>query len=144
MKHTPSSVVRSLVILLIGCGTLAASLQAQFDSSVTVRVPFPFTVGTQTIPAGTYQFSLLSSQFLLSVLNVKTGEQEMFSVHPERQRAIAPQGRIVFHNSEGSSVLSQIYFPGSYTFSEINQRHDARRLEAKKSSTDTSISVAQR
>jgi hypothetical protein len=144
MKLITSSVVRSLATVLIGCGTLAGNLQAQSDSSVTVSVPFPFTVGTQSIAPGTYQFRLLSSQFLLSVLNVKTGAREMFAVHPERQSAFEQQGRAVFHSSEGRSALSQIYFPGSDTFSEVSQRHEARRLEAKRSSTDNTISVAQR
>jgi hypothetical protein len=139
-----SLVVKSLVTLLIGSTMLATNLQAQSDDAITVRVPFPFTVGTQSIAPGTYQFSLLSSQFLLSVVNVKTGDREVFSVHPEQQRAVDQHGLLVFRNSEGSSVLNEVHFPGTGEFSELIQRHGAGRIEAKRSSTGSSIFIAQR
>lgn len=143
MKRITSLVVKSLATFLIGSGSLAMNLQAQSEA-ITVSVPFPFTVGTQSIEPGIYQFSLLSSQFLLSVLNVKTGDMEIFSVHPEQLRAVEQQGRVVFSNSEGCSALSQIYFPGALTFSEIDQRHCAARTEAKRFPTGDSNAVARR
>lgn len=144
MTKFTSLVVTSLATLLIGSATLAINLQAQSDDAITVRVPFSFTVGTQSIAPGTYRFSLLSSQFLLSAVNVKTGDMEMFDVRPEQQRAVDQHGRLVFRNTEGSSVLNEVHFPGTGLFSEVIQRRDDRRLEAKRSSTDSSISVAQR
>ena len=144
MTKFTSLVVTSLATLLIGSATLAINLQAQSDDAITVRVPFSFTVGTQSIAPGTYRFSLLSSQFLLSAVNVKTGDMEMFDVRPEQQRAVDQHGRLVFRNTEGSSVLNEVHFPGTGLFSEVIQRRDDRRLEAKTSSTDSSISVAQR
>jgi hypothetical protein len=144
MTKFTSLVVTSLVTLLIGSATLAPNLQAQGNDAITFRVPFSFTVGTQSIAPGTYQFSLLSNQFLLSVLNVKTGHKEIFTVRPERQRAPDQLGRLVFRNSEGSSVLYEVHFPGTGLSSEVIQRRDDRRLETKRSSSDSSISVAQR
>jgi hypothetical protein len=144
MTKFTSLVVTSLVTLLIGSATLATNLQAQSDDAITVRVPFSFTVGMQSIAPGTYQFSLLSSQFLLSVVNVKTGDMEMFDVRPEQQRAVDQHGRLVFRNTEGCSVLNQVHFPGTSQFSEVVQRHGAGRIEAKRSSSDSSITVAQR
>lgn len=143
MTRFTSLVVKSLVTLLIGSGTLATNLQAQ-SGAITVSVPFPFIVGAQSIAPGTYQFSLLSSQFLLSVVNVKTGDREIFSVHPEQQRADDQHGLLVFRNSEGCSVLREVHFPDKSEFSEVIQRHGAGRIEAKRSSTDSSISIAQR
>jgi hypothetical protein len=143
MTRFTSFVVKSLVTLLIGSGTLATNLQAQ-SGAITVSVPFPFIVGTQTIAPGTYQFSLLSTHFLLSVLNVKTGHTEIFTVRPERQRVPERHGCVVFGNSEGSSVLNEVHFPGTGLFSEVIQRHDVPRIEAKRTSTDHSISMAQR
>jgi hypothetical protein len=134
MTKFTSLVVTSLVTLLIDSATLAPNLQAQGDDAITLRVPFSFTVGTQSIAPGTYQFSLLSSQFLLTVVNVKTGDTEIFTVRPERQRAPDQHGRLVFRNSEGSSVLNEVHFPGAGLFSEVIQRRDDRRLETKRSS----------
>jgi hypothetical protein len=134
MTKFTSLVVTSLVTLLIDSATLAPNLQAQGDDAITLRVPFSFTVGTESIAPGTYQFSLLSSQFLLSVVNVKTGDTEIFTVRPERQRVPDQHGRLVFRNSEGSSVLNEVHFPGAGLFSEVIQRRDDRRLETKRSS----------
>jgi hypothetical protein len=73
MTRFTSLAAKSLVTFLIAGGTLATNLQAQSDVAITARVPFPFTVGKHSIEPGTYQFSLLTSQFLLSVVNVKPG-----------------------------------------------------------------------
>jgi hypothetical protein len=144
MSKFKSFVVPSLVTLLMSSATLATNLHAQNDDAITVRVPFSFTVGTQSIAPGTYQFSLNYSQFLLSVFNVKTGDREMFNVHPEPQRGTEQRGRVVFRNDEQSTILNEVHFPGTELFSEVIQRHGAGRIEAKRSSTDDLISIAQR
>jgi hypothetical protein len=144
MKRITLLVVQLLVIVLIGSGALANNLQAQSDRAITVRVPFAFILGTQSLAPGTYRFSQNSGPFLLSVINVKTGNQELFEVRPERQSALEAHGHIIFHNSEASSVLDEVHFPGIDTFSKVTQRRGAGRIEAKKSSPNNSISVGQR
>lgn len=133
---------KSLFALLIASGTFATNMQAQ-DDAITVSVPFPFTVGSQSIAPGTYQFSLTSSQFLLSITDLKTGHVEMFTVRPERQGTTEERGRLSFGNAASGKVLNEVHFPGTYTFSELNQRR-AKRIEARRSSTADSESVAQR
>ena len=145
MTRLSSLVIQSLVTVLIGSATLATNLQVQIDDSITVTVPFRFTAGTETIAPGTYQFNIvLSDPFLLTMVNVKTGDKEMFLVRPERQRGIEQHGRLVFRDTEGSGVLNEIHFPGTGTFSEVIQRRGARRMVAKKSSPGNSNSVARR
>ena len=139
--------IRSLVtrvLILAGCGTLAFNLHAQTESAVTVSVPIPFTVGTRSIAPGTYQFSLVSSSFLLSVRDVKTGNREMFMVRPEKEHSTPVRGRLIFQNCDVHCALDQIHFPGGDTFTQLIQPRGADRLEAKKSSPGASISVAQR
>jgi hypothetical protein len=144
MTKFTSLVVTSLVTLLIDSTTLATNLQAQNDDAITIRVPFSFTVGTQSIAPGTYRFSLVSSQFLLSVVNIKTGDMNLFVVRPEQQRAVDQHARLVFRNTEGSSVLNEVHFSGTSRFSEVVQLHGDGRIEAKKSRAEGSITVAQR
>ncbi len=148
MKRVLASFIKSAVIILICSGALAATLQAQ-SYAITVKVPFPFTVGTQTLEPGTYQFSLVSSrvesdQFLLSMLNIKTFDTEMFTVRPEQQRTIERHGHLIFHKFEGRRTLAEVHFPGSYTFSELIQRRRVERVETTRTSTSESVSVAQR
>lgn len=144
MKRTTSLVARSLVILLFGSGCLAIRLQAQNDPAVTVSIPFAFSVRSRSIAPGTYRFGLVSGPFLLSVLNVKTGHEEVFPVRPERQRAFEPHGRLIFRTSEGCSVLNEVHFPGNNVFSEVIQQHRGETIEAKRSPARNSVSVAQR
>ena len=143
MTRFTSLVAKSLITLLIGSGTFAANLHAQSDAMI-VSVPFPFIMGTQFVPPGTYRFTLVSSSFLLSVRDVKTGHEQLFPVRPVQQRALEQHGRLLFHNSEGCSVLNEVHFPGTVIFSEMIQRRAAGRIEAKGSSADSSMSVAQR
>jgi hypothetical protein len=137
-------VAKSLATLVIGAGTLTMNLHAQSDT-ITVSIPFPFTVSTENIAPGTYRFSLVSSQFLLSVLNVKTGDVEMFDVRPEQEGALEqPHGHLVFRNSAGSRVLNEVHFPGTDTFSELTPRRRAGKLEAKGPVACSTVSVARR
>ena len=123
MKRLPTVFIKSLFTILIGCGALAADLQAQSDA-ITVRVPFRFSVGAQNIAPGTYRFSLVSSrmemsQFLLSILDVNSGDAEVVAVRPEQQRTFEQHGHLIFRNSEGHNVLAEVHFPGTDTFSEL-------------------------
>jgi hypothetical protein len=144
MKRILSSVVTSLVTILIGSGCFAMNLQAQDDEAITASIPFPFTVGNQTIAPGTYRFGLQSSPFLLSVIDMKTGDTEIFSVHPEQQRTYEQHGLLVFRKEEGSRILSEVHLPGTEVFSEVLEGRGKRRTEAKKSSTCQAVTVAQR
>jgi hypothetical protein len=144
MNRLTSIAVKSLVAIVIGSGTLASNLQAQVDLSMTTSISFPFTVGTETIPPGTYQFSLSSSPFLLAVLNVKTGHEQVFFVRPEEQQKFQSYGRLIFSGPEGCSTLTQIHFPGTNTFSEVTQPHTIAKADARRCPVGHSIAVAQR
>jgi hypothetical protein len=149
MKRISSLAIKSLVSILIGSGTLAANLQAQNALAITATISFPFTMGTKIIVPGTYRFSPLagpaeSGQFLLSVVNMRTGDMEIFPVRPERQRSTEQHGRLIFHNSTGHNVLGEVHFPGTDTFIEVIQRRRAETAETKPASIGSSIAVAQR
>ena len=143
MTRFRSLLIRSLVTLLTGSAAFATHLQAQSDV-MTVWVPFRFTAGTTTLAPGTYEFNLPSDQFLLSVVNVKTGATKLFAVRPERQAGEERHGHLVFRDADGGKVLNEIHFPGTGIFSEVLRRGEARTMEAKKSSTVHSNVVAQR
>jgi hypothetical protein len=131
-----------LVAILIG--TLAISLQAETESAVTADIPFPFTVGTQTIAPGTYVFRLVSGSFLLSVRNVKSGHPEMFGVRPEQEFAAKPHGRLVFLKCGDADVLNEVHFREADIFIEVRQPHCDARIETKRVTPSAPIAVAQR
>lgn len=141
MTRFTSLFAKSLALLIVA-GSFAANLQAQNDA-ITVSVPFRFTMGTHNIAPGTYQFSLVSSQFLLSVTDVKTGRVEIFDVRPERQDSVEERGRLTFRNSAGHNILSQIHFPDTDTFSAVLGRRPAGRTEAARASAGAPVHASQ-
>jgi hypothetical protein len=144
MNRITSLAVKTLVLILIGSGPLAINLHSQSNLTLTFRIPFQFTAGMQSIAPGTYEFRLLSNEHMLSVLNMKTGHEEVFPVRPESRRSMEPRGRLIFRNSEGCSVLKEVHFPGTNMLSEVIPRHGEERIEAKRPSKSDSVSVARR
>lgn len=142
MRRFTSYFAKSLVALLLVGGPFATYMQAQNDA-VTVSVPFRFTMGTHSIAPGMYQFALVSSQFLLSVTNVKTGRVEMFDVRPERQSSVEERGRLTFRNAAGRNVLDQVHFPDTDTFSEVIEPSHAGRTESARVGAGTPVNGAQ-
>ena len=142
MTRFTSLVTRSLATLLIAGGTMSMNSQTQ-DDAIIVSVPFPFTVGTQTVAPGTYRFSAGSSPFLLSMVNVRTGDMQMFTVHPERQRATEERGHLTFGRFADRSVLNEVHFPGTNEWSELVQPRRVQRMEAKQHTSDSAVAMAQ-
>lgn len=143
MTRLVSLAAKSLAVLLLGSAALSVNLHAQSDA-LTITVPFPFTVGAQTLPPGTYRFSMESSHFLLTVINGKTNKMEAFVVHPELQRTPEPHGLLVFRNSRGGSILSEVHFAGSEEFTELPQPHRAPKRVTMRASTADASSAARR
>ncbi|UWZ83629.1 hypothetical protein [Occallatibacter riparius] len=140
---TRSFFAKSMFAIAIAGAAISPSMQAQNDA-VTVTVPFQFAMGTQSIAPGTYQFSLTSSQYVLSVVNLKTGHAEIFNVRPERRSETEKRGNLIFRNSSGGRVLSEVHFPGTDTFSEVIERRQSARTETARSATSNSGSVGRR
>lgn len=144
MKRIMSVMMRSLLVVLIGGGAFATSLEAQSENAMTVSIPFQFNVGRQSIAPGTYRFSLAPNLFEISIVDVKNGHAEMFAVIPERERVLKPGGRVVFQQREDHRALNEVHFPGGDFFIQVIQPHGVRQIMAKKSLPGDSVSVAQR
>lgn len=142
MTRFMSLVTKSMFALLIESGALATNMQAQSDV-ITVSVPFRFTIGTHSVAPGSYQFSLISSEFLLSVVDMKTGNREIFDVHPGQQKKPDERGRLVFRKSGDHKDLNEIHFPGAVTFSEVIEPHRTEERISARSATGNFEGVGQ-
>lgn len=144
MKWTRLLIVKSLIAAVVVIGPVARTLQAQSNLAITATIPFPFLVGTRSITSGSYQFSLIGDSFLLSVLNLKTGHQEFFPVHPGGQQAFEPDGCLTFQKFESSSVLTDVHFYGTDTVTEVNGPHRVHGPRATLCSKSEPLTVVQR
>lgn len=143
MKRMTSLILKSLSTILVSGGLLATA-HAQYDPGITVDIPFAFSADGQQIAAGTYQLQLISSNFLLSVRNVNTGNEQFIGVHPEEDRKVTSVGRLIFQVCEGRSYLTQIHIPGGNLFSETVDGPRQKDAEARTCAKDDSIIVAAR
>jgi hypothetical protein len=143
MKRITSIIVKSLFAILIS-GGLSATANAQYDPGITIDIPFAFSANGQEIAAGTYQLQLISSNFLMSVRNVKTGNQQMITVHPAEARQISSEARLAFQVCEGHSYLTEVHVPGTNLFSETVNGHTLNDARTNACSRDDSITIALR
>ena len=144
MKRMSSIIVGSLVAVLIVGGTFAAKLHAQSGPGVVFSVPFAFTADGRNIAAGTYELNLVANKFMMSIRNVETGDMQVFSVHPEEQRAIESKARLIFHNCGGHMDLTEFHVPGTNLFSETMPPRGLKNLEAKVCPATDFVTLASR
>ena len=125
-----TSTFAKLILVAGSIGSvLALGAKTATAQAITVTTPFAFSAGSQSYPAGTYQFTLLS-EWSLSIRNVKGGGEKFFAVHPEETGPLDSQGSLTFRNSEGHRSLQAVYVPGTDIAAELLQ-HDSRSNRSK-------------
>jgi hypothetical protein len=143
MKHTFSDIGKSLSAVLI-FGFLSGTAHAQYDPGIVVSVPFTFNADGIEIAAGTYRLQLNDSQFLMSVLNLNTGSEQLIPVHPEESRSVPSQGGLIFQVCEGQSYLTEVHIPGGHRFSETVNGRMQNNLGREHCSNDDTATVVLR
>jgi hypothetical protein len=125
-----TSTFASLILVAVSIsGMLALGTQTATAQAIIVTTPFAFSAGTQSYPAGTYQFTLLS-QWSLSIRDVNGGGEKFFMVRPEENRASGSQGGLAFRNSEGHRNLQAVYVPGIDSAAELPQHNLRSRAKS--------------
>jgi hypothetical protein len=143
MKRITSIVTGSLVAALFASGALTINLNAQNEPGEIFMVPFAFTADGHNVEAGTYEVNLVSNQYLMSIRNVKTGDEQVFNVLPEQRRAIASQGLLVFHDCGRRKELTEFHIPGTNLYSAtVAPRHtESSQLESCTADDTTTIAA---
>jgi hypothetical protein len=125
--------ISTLAKLILGAvalgGMLALGTQTATAQAIIVTTPFAFSAGTESYPAGTYQFTLLS-QWSLSIRDVNGGGEKFFMVRPEENRTSRSQGGLAFLNSEGHQNLQAVYVPGIDSAAELPQHNPRSRAKS--------------
>lgn len=136
--------ISTLAKLILGAiaigGMLAMGAQTATAQAIIVTTPFAFSAGSQSYPAGTYQFTRLSD-WSLSIRNVKEGGERFFSVRPEENKSLGSNGSLTFLDSEGHRDLEAVYVPGTDRVAELFP-HDPLSRKAKSDASLASTSSA--
>ncbi|NUQ26978.1 MAG: hypothetical protein HOQ35_00445 [Acidobacteriaceae bacterium] len=140
MKRLVSIACQSLLALLLG-SVETTTLEAEYDPGVTVRSPFAFTAGGQNMEAGVYVIEQSSERYVLSFVDVKTGQRRLLAMNPGRQQTGEQHGQLIFLDCGGRSVLTEVHIPGSDMSSKLR---DLMHSDAKSCSSTTRTSIAMR
>jgi len=117
-----TSIFAKLVLVAVAAsGMLAVGTQNAEAQAIIVSTPFDFSAGSQSYPAGTYEFTLLS-HWTLSIRNVNGASQKFFTVRPEDNRPSESKGSLTFRNSDGHQTLQAVYVPGTGRAAELLQQ----------------------
>lgn len=106
-KYTLSTMITGLLLML----TISMA-HAQIGGDVLkAKIPFSFSVGTQTFPAGEYSFKLL----LPHTMSMRNGSgQVLTNIETNSVESAEAQGsvRLVFNGYDGHYFLAQIWKEG--------------------------------
>ena len=113
---------------------LPVAMQTASAQAIMVSTPFAFSAGSESYPAGTYEFTLVSD-WSLSIRNINDGSERFFTTRPEENRSqISRAGSIVFRNSEGHKSLLSVHVPGTDKVETLLQAETANSKTKRKSS----------
>jgi hypothetical protein len=143
MKRILSMVSGLILTVLIAGGGFTPSLRAQNEPGEIFTVPFAFTADGHEIGPGTYEVRRDSSQFLVSIRNVETADEQSFNVRPEQHRTIPSKGILVFHQCGDRKALTEFHVRGSKFYSAtISARHKTDSEVGNCSPADTTTVAA--
>lgn len=113
-----------VLVAVITSGMLAMGTQNSEAQAIVATTPFNFSVGSQSYPAGTYEFTLLS-EWSLSIRNLDGGKEQFFTIHPaDDSPLLRSTGKLIFQNSAGHRNLQAICVPGTGRIAELMQQDE--------------------
>jgi hypothetical protein len=124
MRKTLSLLSSLAALVLFAPGTA----RAQFiESTVQANVPFEFTVGRRTLPAGDYTFVAVAPALLL-VRDRDCRTVASVLTNPVQTTSNYSLPRLRFYLQDGKHVLAEVWQPGGHTGYEVSRKPSEREL----------------
>jgi hypothetical protein len=137
MKHRFG---RALASLFVGVLLLGSVAEAQLlnDHVVTFAVPFEFSIGQRTFPAGSYSL-VRTEPYLLELRNAD--KQALAQVVTRSVEALqAPsQSKVLFYSENGRHVLGQVWLSRETLGQEIYRPKNGSVLAKHTAPVDTTV-----
>ena len=130
--------------------TLAAvSVRAQNAGDLAVSIPFEFSAGGKTLPAGDYRVrrSFVGTNSVMRIENRKDSVSMFLTTHPVQSNTIQDGSKLVFIKYGEQLFLSQVWSAGRGTGEELNKTKSERGLQqeiARRRAKPETVSVAVR
>ena len=126
--------LRIVVILSFLMILVVSSAQAQASREMTAKIPFSFSVGDKTFPAGEYSVTRLNPSSDKAALAIKSADGRLSKVvltMPVRASELRESAKLVFTRYEDQYFLSQIWTPADNTGLELPVSRSERTLLAR-------------
>ena len=138
MKRQTLKTLAMLNLLLI---LTAISVAAQSSRSKTTSIPFSFTVGEKTLPAGEYTVEPYRRDYsLVWLVKSRDGDSSvLFNTNSVQTVRTQKKDRLVFRNYGGQYFLSQIWTAGGNSGRELVVRRPKDELSKNNAERDTIV-----
>ena len=123
--------LRIVVILSFLMILLAAQAQAQSSREMTAKIPFSFSVGNKSFPAGEYSVTRLNPASDRAAVAIKSADGRVSKVvltMPVQASAPQESAKLIFTQYEDQYFLSQIWTPADNTGLELPKSRSERTL----------------
>ena len=119
---------RNWIVALVGLLTLSAgSALAAGVGDLQPLVPFAFTAGNQTLPAGEY--TVTRSSVFPGVLSIRSRQGAVFVLSPAQESGQADAPRLVFTRYRDRYFLREVWFAGRAGFKLPETREERESSE---------------
>jgi hypothetical protein len=114
----PSCILRMMilgtfVLVAVGIGN------AQYGQTLKVTIPFDFSVGKQTFPAGEYTLKPSSIQHTMFLRNQRGKVLTSLATNSVTSREVPSSVKLVFNGYSGRYFLAQIWQQGDNTGQQV-------------------------
>jgi hypothetical protein len=142
----------TLIAMIVLVGSLAVAAQAQTNSRIALvaNIPFKFSIGNKTLPAGEYTVRSISDDSSTVVLRIQSLDGRTnamlatFTVEGKAQN----RGKLVFHRYGNQYFFAQAWVDGDSTGLKVQksraERTAERELAAIKMTSESAIVTARR
>ena len=122
----------TMIALMVLIGSLMGSAKAQSLSSgrLVANIPFAFSVGNQTLPAGEYIFSCVNKAEAQTILLIRSKDDrtsvmlQMLSRHGK----VSETAKVIFHKYGDRYFFAQAWTSGERDGLEAPKSRDERNL----------------
>jgi hypothetical protein len=99
---------------LLALSSMAATQVAQAQETMVVNIPFAFTAGNVTLPAGEYRVQKMEQNSAVLLIHCWDARMATFVVtNPAQAKELQSQSKLVFNRYDNRYFLSQVWKAGS-------------------------------
>src|SRR5229473_5280040 len=113
-EEVPMKKQSILLAGLLALSSLAATQVARAQESMVVNIPFAFTAGNATLPAGEYRVQKFERDSALLLVHCWDARAATFVVtNPAQAKELQSQSKLIFNRYGNRYFLSQVWTAGS-------------------------------